>query len=217
MQANGSAFEQGHAHMADGLGIFNDQMPFLGDQIDGRHLVQIGGRGDHRLGPQAGPYPAGQTVGAPQMAGKKADGILSAFVHHHHGGIFGFVLQQAPQGPHHDTGGHDKDMARILMEMPGQDFGQSGKWDGPGSVFGSALPHKQAAFREMRLQAVPQGGPLGRQGPNGYGIETCSHVRAVIRSKNNRAIAGSGRFVLWRPVAMGKTGVVELGLVLQAL
>ena len=84
--------------------------------IQRRHLVDVGGGGDHRIGAEHPGQIAAQGICAPRVAGKQANNVLAALVNHHHRRVAELVIHQRGQHAYRDPGGADEDQRRIAAE-----------------------------------------------------------------------------------------------------
>ena len=108
--------EEGAADVFELPDVFDGHVVFFGEGVEGQFAGHVGGGGDNGFASGDGSHFTSQIVGAAQMTGQEADGVLSALVHDDDAGIAGLVDQQRGQNADDDAGGHDADQIVVFVK-----------------------------------------------------------------------------------------------------
>ena len=91
-------------------------MVFFGEGVEGQFAGHVGGGGDNGFASGDGSHFTSQIVGAAQVAGQQADGVVAFLVQDYDARVAGLVDDQRSQDADNDARCHDADQIVVFVK-----------------------------------------------------------------------------------------------------
>ena len=108
--------EEGAADVFELPDVFDGHVVFFGEGVEGQFAGHVGGGGDDGFAAGEGSHFPCQIVGAAQVTGQQADGVLTALVEDNDSGVARFVDEQRGEDADDDAGRHDADQVVVAVK-----------------------------------------------------------------------------------------------------